>query len=69
MSFFARWFQRLFPRRLQVTVDGTGYRVGDAWCATQVEVRHHLETLGLTEPEIIDILRALNREKYGDPNR
>jgi hypothetical protein len=69
VNFFAKWLQRLFPRSLRVTVDGTGFRVGDRWCATQVEVRRQLESLGLHETEIIDILRDLNREKYGDPNR
>ncbi|HYF79770.1 MAG TPA: hypothetical protein VD973_21890 [Symbiobacteriaceae bacterium] len=69
MNFLVKWLQRLFPRPLRVTVDGTGYRVGDRWCATQVEVRRQLESLGLHETEIIEILRDLNREKYGDPNR
>lgn len=69
MNDLFKWLQRLFPRHLRVTVDGTGYRVGDQWCATQVEVRRQLESLGLQESEIIEILRELNRAKYGDPNR
>ncbi|MDF2627932.1 MAG: hypothetical protein K0R39_1763 [Symbiobacteriaceae bacterium] len=69
MSFLSRWLQRLFPKPLRVTVDGSGYRVGDQWYATQVEVRRRLEDVGLSESEIIDILRDLSRDKYGDPNR
>lgn len=69
MSFLSRWLQRLFPRPLRVTVDGNGYRVGDTWCASQVEVRRQLEALGLSEREVIEILRDLNRQKYGDPTR
>lgn len=64
-----RWLDWLFPRRLKVVVDGRGYRVNGEWCASQVEVRQRLEGLGLANDEIVRILRNLNRQKYGDPNR
>ena len=69
MAGILEWLRRLFPRPLRVEIDGSGYRVGDRWCATQVEVRRELEALGLSESEIIATLRDLNRSKYGHPGR
>jgi hypothetical protein len=69
MTSLLRWFMGLFPGRVRVVAEGKGYRVGDAWYASQVEVRRHLESLGVPESEILRILRDLNREKYGDPQR
>jgi|GEM_PF-6319356 len=63
------WLERLFGRKVRVTVAGRGYRVNDLWCSTQVEVRRALEDLGLPETEILDILRRINADKYGSSTR
>lgn len=70
MGDLLRWIKGLFrrPERL-VAPDGKGYRVQGQWCSSQVEVRLRLEELGYSEAEIIRILRDLNAEKYGDPQR
>lgn len=64
-----RRFLRLFQRRVRVIPEGKGYRVGDEWVATQVEVRKRLEEMGLGEAEILQILRELSIEKYGHAHR
>ncbi|HYF94543.1 MAG TPA: hypothetical protein VD969_20180 [Symbiobacteriaceae bacterium] len=63
------WLLGRFRRRPTVAAVGNRYRVGDMWCSSQVEVRQQLERLGASEAEIIQILRQLNAEKYGDPHR
>jgi hypothetical protein len=69
MDGLRKWWERLFPSRLRVTVDGKGYRVNGQWCASQVEVRTKLEEIGVSDTEIVRILKELNARKYGDPNR
>lgn len=65
-----RWFRGLLSRRERLVIpEGKGYRVQGEWCDSQVAVRERLEALGFTESEIIRILRELNAEKYGDPQR
>ena len=64
-----QWLSRLFPKQVRVYPEGKGYRVNGEWCATQVEVRRRLEELGVTESEIIRILKDLNTQKYGHPQR
>jgi Fe2+ transport system protein FeoA len=69
MDGLRKWWERLFPPRVRVTVDGKGYRVNGEWCTSQVDVRRHLEEMGVSESEIVHILKELNSQKYGDPNR